>query len=670
RSTWFDAVCSEGMKTVLDKVFKTIEEHPTKVRGLLQSIKDAKDTEQQIKAITDYCRAFSGDAKPKLGENFFQFLVTRLKGSCRHRVPVFIAMCRYFGIPSRQIDSSSHSFAEYSGDGGHTWESVDLGGAPVREKEITPKFQPTRKVSASSTETRMIKNHLKGADLGQQQALAEASGINLRKLDKALEAGSVLPTINPGTYETVLKLWKRKDLTGFLMGVSMIESLETKALIHELSDLAGDIGIGNKPMSEAVKKILSSNDENQVTQPLKVLHSKMIFHGDASSEDWLNSMVYILAWSDLAKSSVIQFALEALKSGWLDPVPVRSFETEGKVEHHKLLLRLEDVDELKVEAARCLKMWYTTYLSREKNSQRWLYTYKGFQERADYALFITHCHDGFSSRLEYNMVDSSMQTAWTYEPEGIPNIERMLLRQPAFSQLIPGKANHRPVIILGQPSWHITTIDEKAEALYQRLLEHSSDLNKQSLEKIKRYDAVVNQRENALKALAREYSDVATSGWKNKTRKDQYEEERFDIQKRYRDICKSSKLSYDELHFSDDLRKKCKQAIKQAFSHYMYKVTHSKGGCLTYCWAGAKVGPKDNIGKYCGAHDPSSPEELYAMMSAVVSSFNFINNSKDNYLRQALNASNALVLKLDELTNIAEEFVSSVDLDSIYESLV
>ncbi|WP_257287143.1 transglutaminase-like domain-containing protein, partial [Endozoicomonas sp. SESOKO2] len=101
QSTGFDARCCEGMETVLKEVFTNINEQPQKVREPLRTIQNAKNTTQRIEAIKDYCHHFSGDARPKRTQNFFEFLVTQRQGSCRHRVPVFIAFCRYFGIPCR-----------------------------------------------------------------------------------------------------------------------------------------------------------------------------------------------------------------------------------------------------------------------------------------------------------------------------------------------------------------------------------------------------------------------------------------------------------------------------------------------------------------------------------------------------------------------------------------
>ncbi|WP_422442445.1 MULTISPECIES: AAA family ATPase [unclassified Endozoicomonas] len=590
RLTQLDAQCSKGMKTVLDKLFKTIEKQPTEIQVPLQKIKDAKGTEQRIEAITDYCRQFSGKAKPKSHNNFFKFLVTRRQGSCAHRTPVFVAFCRYFGIPSRIVNSKIHSFAEYSVDEGQTWVSVDLGGAPVSSTDIQSYFQPTINASHSSTELKkhkaFLKDLMKGADWSQQQTLAEACGMSLEELKNALETDSALPEAKLIISNIIGNLWEKGDLISFSLAVSIIVSQGKEA--------SGDYKKQLEPIMEAVVKILSDGDEGQVIEQLKLLHSKIINQDDLSAHHWCCSMVEILEDSDLTKPSVIRFALEVLKSGWVDPVLNDEEYIEEADEHHTLLVRLESVDELRVEATHCLKKWYTQ-LFREKNSQLWQEAYERFQQREGDTSFVSHCYDGFSSSLEYEITNQLLQNAWTDEPEGIPNIERMLAQQPAFPRLISGSGNHRRLIILGAPDWEYTWIDIKAELLFQA-----------------------------------KYGDILKP------------EQQIDV---------------------EDLENKCTQAIQLAFCHYLYKLTHTKGGCLTYCWSDASIQCCGELHSY-GAHDPSSPEELYAMMSEIKDSELSV-DPKEDYLRQALNAGNALVLSAGELTKIAEEFLKSVDLVSL-----
>ncbi|WP_422442599.1 AAA family ATPase [Endozoicomonas sp. ALB060] len=781
-SARFDAHCSEGMKTVLNELFKTIADHPPEIQQILRAIKNAETTTQRVKAISDYCRQFSGKAKPKRKKNLFHFLVTQRQGSCRHRVPVFIAFCRYFGIPCRQTNSLNHGFGEYSVDGGRTWESESFGGQPVEEKEIKPEFQPvrkanapstparkgnpsgtgTRKENASGTPTRMANasgtsTRMANAsgtptrmanDSGTSTRMANASGTSTRmanasgtstrmanasgtstrmanasgtstrmanasgtptrmksavsaalanfigllkdaviakhqsayaesleELDNADEADCELPETNPGTAEMVLKLWKQKDLTSFSMGVSMLLEQEAlgdaeKKLIEEFYFLARI----ESPMTATVREILLNNDGDQVTEQLKLLYSKMIVQGGADPYEWFKSIVEILKRSILTDPAVIHFAHEALKSGWLDPVPTNGGHTEQASYYYDLLRELAKFDELKVEATHCLKKWYRKLWSREKNSQVWRLAYEHFREREGYGFFITHCHDGFSRYLEDSIISSSIQNAWTDQPEGIPNIERMLAHRPAFPQSVSGKKNHRPVIIIGGSFWCDTVIKEKVKALFQQKVKNNPDL-KAKLERINQYKETAAALEDYTNSERNRIEELETSmdQQQNQAQKEEYRRRMLAIKRTHESIrrsyqasLKSLELSDEEKNLPDILKDKCRQAIQQAFSHYLYELTHSKGGCLTYCWDDAAIMPKNDY--HCGSHAPSSPEELCAMMSRVQGSS--ANSSiEDSYLRQVLNANNALVLRSDKMTIIADEFLKSVNLSSIYDSL-
>ncbi|WP_422472485.1 AAA family ATPase [Endozoicomonas sp. ALB032] len=592
RPTQLDARCSEGMKTILDPLFMTIKEQPTEIQEPLQKIKDAKNTEQRIEAIREYCRQFSGKAKPSRHENFFKFLVTQRQGGCRHRAPVFVAFCRYFGIPSRQVNSQIHAFAEYSVDEGQTWVSVNLGGAPVERIDFKPDVQPSTNVSSTSTELKkhkaFLKDFLKGADLSQQQTLAKACDMSLEELNKALDKNSALPEARLIISNITGNLWEQRDLISFSLAVSIIVSLGKEVLDNCQ-------GQQLKQISEAVIEILYDGDEGQVIEQLKLLHPKIINEDELDAISWFFSMVEILKDSDLTKSSVIRFALEVLKLGWLDPMLADEYSSIY-AQNHNLLVRLKSVDELKVEATHCQKKWYKQLFFREKNSQLWQKAYEDFQRRQGTS-FVDHCYDGFSSFLEYEITNRLLQNAWTDTPEGIPNIERMLAHQPAFPNVTSGRGNHRPLIILGKPSWQFAQINTHVGFMIDQ---KTRDRGNRELSRRKR----------------------------------------------------------------DSLRNQSALAIQKAFTHYLYQLTNTNGGCLTYCWAEASFESCYERHSY-GAHDPSSPEELYAMMSEIQSSEDFENSLNDDYLRQALNADNALVLRSRELTTIAKEFLRSVDLFSL-----
>lgn len=68
---------------------------------------------------------------------------------------------------------------------------------------------------------------------------------------------------------------------------------------------------------------------------------------------------------------------------------------------------------------------------------------------------------------------------------------------------------------------------------------------------------------------------------------------------------KNGKLTKKEADLFSGLKKQCRDAPMQAFSHYLYQMTHTKGSRLTCCWTYQKI---YRVPSY-GAHEPSSPEE-------------------------------------------------------------
>ena len=119
-----DAHCSMPMKQAIETLFAHMSEYPQHQRQQLLAIKEATTTEQRIDAITHYCQQFSGHAKPAARQPLFLYLLQQQQGSCRHRVVAFVGLCRYFAIPSRIIQNTSHSFVEVSLN--QTWYSRDL----------------------------------------------------------------------------------------------------------------------------------------------------------------------------------------------------------------------------------------------------------------------------------------------------------------------------------------------------------------------------------------------------------------------------------------------------------------------------------------------------------------------------------------------------------------
>ncbi|WP_422489816.1 AAA family ATPase [Endozoicomonas sp. ALE010] len=668
-----DCTVSEPMKLQLTEFFNgfAAADMAENQKEQIRCIQSAKILKDRIAAIAEYCKNFKGLEKYEGGEGFFRFLLWRQQGKCQHRTPIFVALCRYFGIPARAVSGKYHLYPEYSLDGGMSWKSEDLGGAPVQVKRIEPDFQPFRQGSGSSTESKKIKAFLESADPEQLQRLAKAYGRSVEDLHKALEAGCALPNKTPGTSEVVQRLWKDKDLTGFSLGVSILVKKET--LNFEESRLIGKVFCRRtvtyyKPMSEAVSQILSSSSEDQVTGLLKALYSKTVVHNRyGDHDDWLGSMVDILTESNLAHPPVIHFAVEAFKAGWLRPPQSYPSNIVPAGKYHDLMVRLETVKELKAQTVSYLEHWYKALLTPLRNSQEWLSRYD-WELKGDDHFFVTQSFNGVSSFLEEKIDCSSLQLSWTNNPEGIPDIERMLVRKPAFPQFNASKTGIRPVIILGKPEWAYTVIADEVEA-------HYSSEPWQVMEKNFRFNLTYDQYRAEVCKVSGKHTNKTHRNVrlpaKREGSRDQKESEEInkktkEIFARYMPIINSLRVSGNDR--SSVPETVVKQAIYQAFIYYLYHMTKTRGSRLTYCFLEADVGRRYS-NRY-GAHEVSSPEELYAMMIKTQNNSALERSVKARYLRQAHNSGNALVLKSEELTTIAREFLNTVNFKSIYESLL
>ncbi|USE34572.1 AAA family ATPase [Endozoicomonas sp. SCSIO W0465] len=252
-----DCTMSEPMKVQLSEFFKGFETSTMSghQKEQIRRIQSAETLDDRIDAIARYCHGFRGTKKYKHHDGgFFGFLLRHRQGACRHRTPIFVALCRHFGIPARTVKSEVHAYPEYSLNGGISWQSTNLGGAPAELTVIKPAFQPCKRVHCSITESKRIKDFLKDATVEQQQRLAKALGLGLEAL-KTLEAGCVLPDLN--IKELLKKLLQARDLTGLAMSIAMLKAQaaygEESFLIYDVfyNRFSGD----STPLSETVKKM-------------------------------------------------------------------------------------------------------------------------------------------------------------------------------------------------------------------------------------------------------------------------------------------------------------------------------------------------------------------------------------------------------------------------------
>ena len=268
---------------------------------------------------------------------------------------------------------------------------------------------------------------------------------------------------------------------------------------------------------------------------------------------------------------------------------------------------MTNIDGLKALVSACLRQWYKCHMSRDRGSIL-----------AGSSLPVTLASiGGRSQRLETIIKIPTRSSAWTYEPEGVPDIERLLTHNPAFNASGSGETAHRPVIIVSLPSWNYHR--EKLRLLFERLQQQHPEIH------------TIRTDENGHK-----------------------------------------------------LRCRFLQSIKGAFSNYLFATARAHGGRLVVCWMHSRIVTYDhdeqmvngikNIeqtarhtsnGHY-GAHEPTSPEDLHKLLSAITTSFHIID---DKYILPTHHADNGIVLR-DDMTTIVGEFIDTIDVHLLYQALL
>ncbi|USE38887.1 AAA family ATPase [Endozoicomonas sp. SCSIO W0465] len=194
-----DSRCSAAEKTILDRLFDKNSQTgmPEPQQQQLQAVLAANNIIKRINAIASYCQAFSGQSMASPDANLFEYLVRSRQGSCRHRAPVFVALCRYFGIPARIVRGDHHRYVEVSRDNGRSWNKLHLGGAPTNSRLEKPELPPMEKGKHEKLPPKLTL-HLANAPLAQRSTLARVLGIGIDQLDNRLKNGLPLPElVNP-----------------------------------------------------------------------------------------------------------------------------------------------------------------------------------------------------------------------------------------------------------------------------------------------------------------------------------------------------------------------------------------------------------------------------------------------------------------------------------------
>ena len=664
--------CSRPMKLAIKTLFAHLDEYSQPQRDQLLAIAEAKTTEQRIDAITHYCQQFSGRAKPTSNQHLFLYLLQQQQGSCRHRTVVFVALCRYFGIPARIIINSCHVFAEFSLN--QTWQSRDLGGAPGSEQIVVPDFSPSYEratlarqerapsVSTNCTDQQPDQSRLSAqadvlftvfnhASNDEQACLAKAIEVSTDSLHQGANEGRPLTGVNSPTAMVIEALWEQGSLAALSLGLTLLKS---RYLLNDINKRAINFMMFDTFPKEALvgtlQKLLSCDvDTDRLMQLLADIYKTTIISNDnVRPVLWHNMLVSVLSTSDLTRPAAVILTHEAFESGWIDlehkiPFSSKTFPVNAN-KLFRLLKKLGEYEEFKDLSDDYLNRWYHHFL-RPRGIQCTECHSRSCLKDQKATMLISHSLSGHSSQLDSWLTTSTLQSAWSDEPEGIPDIGRLLARLPAYRRTLSAQNQHRPVIIIGSPLWHSAGFKHIADILLHKKLASDPKLSSvaNALEKYYFLTREMNTKINEIKE---------NGGKNSKYGQTRVEEEYANIIEPFVPAKEQSKALLDT----------AVRLLMQQFCQYFFQKTATRGNRLHFCWFD---GDTDAHLIGFGSHQPSSPEELFAMFTQINQQDFHRPDLNHKLLNQVLNTSNGLVLDSSDISTIAEEYLSSADLDLI-----
>ena len=463
-----DACCDPDLLQRLDAIVAQATENRAgwapQTLAALRRITQARSNAERVRAIYYYCRAFQALKTPAPGEDLLAFLLRERQGSCRHRCLVHALLCRRWGIAARVLFGCGHSVVEYSLDGGRSWAVHDLGGAKVRLKRRAPPAERLahRRVCTS------VKNFVQRQDAaGRAWLLA-----HLRLVDEEPPAASA-PVVEKASglaaqSETAARLdrayrlseaqllqclWGSRVMEGFVLGCCFVQGITNPATVRTLmSDLDGKAQFLAGVVSELC--LQSSGIQMEIRQQLTQLGVWARRHGDW--QRWrfmfwhfvkvlISKLYRSLPPPALGEDMVCwlvqqdEFRLHAQNFSALDL---------GIKEQLEKLARLEGC---RNQAQLLQQAWYQAWFHTDMASD-WFDTHaEPMVGNIGFRACNPCCYGGRLSSLESELLTHAVGEGWTDQPEGVPDVERLLMQQPAFRTCRPVIAGGRSVVLVGGP---------------------------------------------------------------------------------------------------------------------------------------------------------------------------------------------------------------------------
>jgi len=481
-----DACCDPVLLQRLDAVLAADKRacFPPATALALKKVTDAGSDAERVEAICRYCCNFKADRAPEPGEDLLEFLVRERQGSCRHRALVFVLLCRRWGIAARIVKGCRHQFGEYSLDAGCSWATHDLGGSYGLIRQQRPEaFMAPRSGSLS------VQNFVRGLSLADQSVLLAnlkaADGIQLAVDFLRMDKSQFEPVAVPETELSVDQacrlseeallgsLWGSRVMEDFVLGCRFLKGLHrpTEAALRVLAD----VSVCRSFLSLAVFKwsLHSSDVQMQLKQQLTQLGVWARQRGEY--QRWRN-MVYWLLWELRIKavSDPEDFPAQAEDMlCWL----LQRDELKLDVEHFSSLdlnmknslERLASMGRYRSMALPQLQCWYNSFFRLSFPAGRFEVDMQPMAGGIAFRTWKPSCYGGRLRRLEAQLLAYETGEGWTDQPEGVPDVERLLMQRPAFRTNRCVMTRRRRLVVLSPPYWNGHTLSSYAARLLDRV---------------------------------------------------------------------------------------------------------------------------------------------------------------------------------------------------------
>jgi len=607
-----DARCSQRMRDTLSLLFsqQTLQSLPSEQRTELEAMLQTDQPESLVESIAKYCRRFSGTSRMQEGENQLLFLLKARQGSCRHRAPAFVALCRYFGIPARVVCSEVHAYGEYSLDHARTWRACDLGGSPaniVTDTPGLPDFKPGISMSQITSFRKLMKNRSEA----QRRVVAQALGIDMQKMEQVEKTGGALPSSGSGKlqFHVVDCLWRLGTAEAFLTGVDMLQS--RSALDKREVYLLEGFETFPSRLSKCLYSLIASHHYTKACQEALVqLYTQFVEGHQITHERWacgiVSTLSQVLSEFGPDNQPMMPLVREALQRKWLVFTPCQSNHLGEKC--FFVLKTLTEISEPKAPAEEALQAWYKNfpgqhYKSGRSHRRSWISCID-----SEDCVCLSGPAQSLAPTLMKDLTFKKAGVSWTDEPQGAPDIGRLLTGDPAFKKLGRCLSKNRPLVVTGLPDWDIWR---------------------------EKYDDLLKYYLEANPSCSVFFASDSPDQNRHQARKDA--------------ICSAHA-----------------RVIKHEFLHFLYQLKKDKGCHFVYCWI------KSDEMNFFSESDFGHcvPDDFNQLVRATR---NYHNGCRDDYsdkliaqmdvdrLRKALNVPSAHVLRLEKLDEVYREFISNID---------